>query len=1122
MTWARLKASGSGSLSWRVEIEGWPYCLVSHADMVQTESDGRQWVLGLISTDFTFSEELDPVTATVKAGAIRVGFADPKVGAQVFAQKPDATTWLDTDFNSGAATATVKSTSAFATSGKIYLDTETMSYTAVSTAGTVFQGLTRGVWSSLAQDHYTADGSRLRYPEVTDRPVVLEGRRVRFYAYGPGQSRTGNGTLVWKGIASTDASFNGIEWSFIVDALYSVFDQDVGADLEDPSPIRGIYYPATAPLVVFFSEGTGATYPGTTANRGAIALAGFWETQADFMSALQTALDAELLAQAFNQADVWVIPDGDSWALEWLTDSGTARWMRFQAISAVDFFEPNDAFETLSPDERLGGSFTVTGGRAVRLRQAERRLGTVPRATFGYFERSLSFSRFYADSQKTGVDVDTYPPWRVYLGGGGEVTTDTTSVVIEWESNGHTLGGAAAITPESPVTVAVDSVSAADRSITTVRPPHPASAGEAVWYAATGGNSPQIRQGRGVATGNLRTFLDALTTATATYVNTGAVPRIVTGDFDTSGSDIDAASDANPITRLRNYTLFAPASLREIVQQECLLLGVYPALTSAGSVTFKRLRLPGPGEVGTALTAANILSDDQILGWERQAFGIFNTVRLRTGYNPIEDEHQGDTYVVRDVASFGRSPKSRSITIEPKSVGTVVPLDYRDVIHLAGRLLGTFGGEYQIASLDVPMTLFDVYLGDVVDLTWSRIPDSDGTLGVTSKIGIVLGREWTPREARGRLTVLLTDQRVGGYVPASKINTVTDGTDGTIGPFTVDLSSTYFPTGTSADDLWAASDLIRIYRYGDDGTTLESTTASANDLTANDAGHPFHHGPSGAETARGARVFFGDDDPAAPGTTATLHYADGTGTAATWTALKADCTITAWIYLESTGVNQVFATFYGGTGETEADNILAQLGVDSSNKLWLFYEYNAGTNVSLASTGTSLSAGQWYRVDWTRDTSGNVAVYLDGSSDDSWTGQQLATGGTTANNVRLGANSNAQQRFEGKIYALTVRDVEKTGAAIAAESVLLEPDGDTTDQWCLWDSVPASVDSVASNSLTFTADRAWTRGSDTWCVGSQIASSVSSTQQRKFTYLASSTLVVDFSGADAAAFTFAP
>src|SRR5690606_13079396 len=148
------------------------------------------------------------------------------------------------------------------------------------------------------------------------------------------------------------------------------------------------------------------------------------------------------------------------------------------------------------------------------------------------------------------------------------------------------------------------------------------------------------------------------------------------------------------------------------------------------------------------------------------------------------------------------------------------PVTYEDAVQVGHRILSVYGAPYQVVTLAVDLRRFALRLGDVVSVTWSKIPGNDGTLGVSSKVGIVLGRRFEPMRARGELMVLLTEQRVAGYVPGAKITSIS-GTSGGTGPFVLTLSSDYFAGSDDAETHWQAGDKIRVYKWG-------SSTASAD------------------------------------------------------------------------------------------------------------------------------------------------------------------------------------------------------------------------------------------------------------------------------------------------------
>ena len=844
-SWDRIVATGRGQLAWRVSIEGYPKDLVSHTTMrTASASDGRARVHGLKADNFVFGQKVDLITGKAEGSTFRVRFVNPKEGALLFGKRPSAVTYLSDDENSSTSTIRASGAGAFPTSGTAYLNTETFDYTAISTAG--FLGCTRGTWKSLAQYHYTADGERQRYPEITDHPVVLEGRRVRFYAYGAGDDKQGDGTLVWVGVASTDANFNGIVWSFQVDSLFRVLDQDVGGDLKDPVSIRGIYYPENAPLVLRFEEaaGTDAPVSADPATEGAIAIAGFWETQRGFVEALNTAISAELTAQGFNQTDFLAVEDGNSWAIEFTTDMSTPRYMFCQSWS------PTDQLGEISNPSSDRLIRRVSAGQTYRIRQSEiyPSAGTVPRACLGGYRSSREEAATLAESQKTGMD-GTHYLWRVYIGGGAAVTTNTTamSVDITAPSTPRASGAFSGV-----FNATVRAVDTTERYIDIFRPMdfRPRARGTddrdpivSDYAVCVASDVPEIRLGRDYGVGSLSDFLigsgTGLVNQTAQWVNTGAVPNIhplsggVLGDFSlaTSDNEIQIAAASSRFTSARFYSVFTEVSLRDLIEHECRMLGVYPLIQAGQYITFRRLRLPSQAEgSSTPIAASLVLTDDQILSWERAALGVYNTVRVRTGYDPIEDEHKGGVYKVRDVAAFGQSPNSRVLDIEPKS-GDPGTVRYEDIVDIGARVLGVFGGPYVYLDIDVPLKLWGTEPGDVVSITWSRLPQSDGTLGVAGKLGLVTQVEFEPMAARGKMTVLLTDQRIAGYAPAGVVTVVTNGTSGTTGPFTVSLSTQDFPTATTAADFFEAGDLIRVYRL--DTNTTSTVLGTVDSVAGN-------------------------------------------------------------------------------------------------------------------------------------------------------------------------------------------------------------------------------------------------------------------------------------------------
>ena len=820
MSLARAKVTGSGQLSWRVSIDGWPEEFVSSKRM-ETTVDGRPRYVGLRSDGFSFKEEADPVTAGWKAGALTIEIVDVAGRAtQSFDTAPTAVAYMTQEHTHSVTTLTVAGTSRFASSGYLHCDTEAIAYS--GTTATTFTGLTRGKWNTLAQYHYAPDGERLGYVEVTDRPVILEGRRVRVYAYGSGDSPTGDGTLVWLGKASTGPKCSGPRWSFMVDSIASVLDVEVGGELSDPAPIRGIYYPRTAPLIVVMREGVSATYTDGVATTGKFAIAGFWESQADFLAALQTAIDAELSRASFTSTDVQAVPIGEQWGIQFTTASSGQIAMRFHWYSATDLAGALFGSTVVGTGEAqaISEANAVAASTSYTQAQATGEHGTVPRTTLGAYVSEADAADLL-ETQRTGMSSTANPPWRLYIGGGATVSTNLSAARMDWTGREGD--------PSGEFDAAITATDASARYIEIARSGVPMAGLTGRPFNATASNVPSITAGRGLGSGTLADLITTLTGATARWLNMGATPDIQAGDFGTLGEITEAAGD-NALSQ-RLFSAFEAVELKELIEHECRLIGVYPALDANGKITFRRLRLPAASEVASVdLTSATVLTDEGFPPYERNSLGLFNTVEVSTGYDAREEKHYGDTYRVRDVSGFGQSPNSRTLVIKPKS-REAQRVSYEDAVAIGRRVTGVYGGSYATVTVEVPALLyFDTLVGSVVRLTLSQLPAGDGTRGMSNRIGIVLSKELEPMSARGVLTLFVTDQRIGGYVPAATIAGIS-GTTGTTGPFSFVVASSYLPGGLQAADVWAAGDKIRLYLF-DSTTTTNNVTGTVSSVTA--------------------------------------------------------------------------------------------------------------------------------------------------------------------------------------------------------------------------------------------------------------------------------------------------
>ena len=845
MTFARVYGTGSGSLRFRLSIEGWPYEFVTSAGMETTAADGRVRVVGLSVDGVKISQRADLVRATLEAQGVSVKIADVAGKATLaFAQTPSNTTWLASNAAASTTTINVQSTSGWPSSGYIHVDTECLAYTGKT--GTSFTGVTGGQWDTVAQAHYVPDGGQLRYPQITSTPTVMEGRRARLYVYGAGDSATGDGTQIFLGIVSGEPRMRGPAWSLSIDPISRILAQELGADLGDPVVPRGIYYPGERDgswfLVIGRTAGTGQLFSDRSlaATRGYVSYpftqAGtyesFFETQQAFIDSVNVQLAAatsgwnvtircKASGDGLYYFEIAQGATADSLYLELGTPSYDAHFQT-NLVSISEDGPPNVLTGSLTGNMAANTRyFWFPTPNAAKLDQA----GQVPRGMFSTaIERSVS-------TTATGGDSSS-PKNRIYLGGVTTISSNVTSVLVDWQDSGG--GGEAG-------TYRLSTSSAGTRYLELLRDEGGTDATDAHYW--TPANLPQIRLGRSYSLaggGSLYDFLSALVTNAPAQVNVGSQPMIQTtpgpgiapGDVDLAGFSAAVATSASSIATDRSFASFSPASIESVLAPELQLIGHFLAFDSYGRLTARRLRLASQTEVGTfAVTKANLLTDDGWPQYERSAVGKFSTVIVKDGYDPVEDDYTLPQITVRDVSAFGQSPNSRTVTIEPKSryvTGRAIAIE--DVMRVAVNVLGIFGGPYAHITLAVPLTgYYAATLGSTVSITTVQLPSSAGVRGMNGLVGLVVSREIDLYAGRIDLTILTSLANITGYAPSAK---VTSQTNVTGNQWSITLSSSYFAAGETAANHFAAGDLVRVFQYDTASSTeLNGTVDSVSSYT---------------------------------------------------------------------------------------------------------------------------------------------------------------------------------------------------------------------------------------------------------------------------------------------------
>lgn len=828
MTWTRTFSTGSGALEFRLAIEGLKYEPVTASSMAGNAAAAIR-AAGLQREGIVLSENSDLRSGKLKLGAMSLRIADiDGVWTTAFAQKPQKTTWLSTDASTSDTNIEVLSTDGWTTSDHLHTGTEAMSIDAVVDANNFT--VTRAALSTIAQKHWTGDGAHLQRPEITDRPAVLEGRRVRLYVYGSNEIRSSegtllDGTLIWTGVVATEPVLtDGAHWEISIDPLTRLTQGDLGADLEEPFTPRGIYYPWNAPLYLGLYECFDETQGfggGTRADP--ITLSGFFETQEAFITELQSRLAT--VTAGFSTTVSATTRGVAGWDLTFTTAGASPKYVLVFCESEVD--------GVVGSGDGVGLSLTDADGLVdvvvISTTYTVPFDAPVPRGAWGTSQRQTGGHDITMDLTAT----TTAPEYRIYCGGLVTLDTDITAAQIEWSDT--------ATTEIHPVTDRDDT----DRWLEAVRP-FPAPRYPNHVYGADGGALPSIKAGREYGTGtDLAGFLTAVTTDAPTYANIGGAPFFTDSDCDLASiaATIAEASGGRGFLTTRRFMAFGPASLEEWIAEHAKLYGVFPCLTSAGKITVRRLRLPVITEVSLGtIDADRTLMDGSWPAFERNAYGSVNTVLIRTGFNPVTEDFDGDVYQARDVTAFGRNKAPRITKIEAQSnavlgEGVFTPEEVQSIV---SPIFGVFGAPYATITLEVPLLLWPVLLGDVVQLTSKQLPDADdGTRGWTDpKPAMVIGRSWDMATGRGTFTLLVHEQRIAGYAPTMLISSTAIQNPGTDTDHILTVTGddpdgntwAYIPSGTTATDWFEVGYAVRIYEW--DATTPTTRKGTVTAVTA--------------------------------------------------------------------------------------------------------------------------------------------------------------------------------------------------------------------------------------------------------------------------------------------------
>ena len=855
-------------------------------------------VVGLLRDGLQIEESCDIARAEIESSGMMVSVVDRQaddIWTQWLAGRPTTRTWLTSNVDTtGAAKLYVASATGFSADDVVHLGTEACLVNSVGSdgGGDYLDVLSadRGYWSTIAQHHFTQDGAELVRPVVTlTKPTTIEGRRARLYRYVLGEDdMQGDGTQIWMGLCSTDAKLtDGTTWSIQVDPITSLFTEDLASDLEEPLTVRGIHYPEDAPLTLIFGiDGSGTNVvegelaPATISplKRCKIRIVGFWESNDAFCEYLTPILKEakntspdpaypeiiEPMSSAANWSSIAARSNGDSWQID------------FQALGdgglAFDHYRENNAEGRVFVGSRSGtGAIGTSESITYRFPEAQ-----LPRGMLGR-SPTLPGGPDYGDDY-SGADLYLDKP----------VAVDTDDLVtVTWSE-------------ESSQVYAVREVEDAENRVRL------GGMYDAIAFSPAIG-LPEIRVRRQYARGSLYDFLTTLASLAPQDANKGAQPFLVSGDMSLDSALFDEAVAGREVLGTREFASSAEVSLGDLITHECRLLSIFPHLDGQGRLTFSRLRLPTSTAVPDfEIDDSTRLEDSERPTWERNAFGSFNTVAIKTGYDLNEDDHLGPTFAVRDVTALSTRKNTRKLEIEPLSVdltvrgsGSVYTISRQsawtvdDAYTVASRVLGIFGRPYLTVRFEVPYTMATTALvGTVARVSFPNLPNTlTGVRGLSDVVGMVIGRTWAlDLEERVQLTMVVIDEPIAGYAPSLSISTtkIVSGNEYQLTVSTMDPEgvASMAPPGVGPDDLFMVGDRVEVMEW--DSATQTPQPGTVTDVTSTDLFVDFDAAPtlSGTRYVRFAAAsdvaesqelfaFWGGSD-------ARTDFASGAGPAQSW------------------------------------------------------------------------------------------------------------------------------------------------------------------------------------------------------------------------------------------------
>lgn len=828
MSWTNIKNTGNGRLEFRVKIEGLDYEFVTNSRMVQDKIDfgpgpgvttapaGRvKRRLGLKREGLSISEEviLPENRLDLNGNSFTIIDDHEYSATAAFFRRPTIQGNLVINISRTANNMAVTNGRGLAVGDYIWIGTEALRLTSVgsvpTSTGNWLITAQRGRLGTTPQTHFvrTEQGELLR-PAFQNCPFGIEARRVVLYAYGEGDDLQGNGTAVWRGIVTQEASTqDGVVWRFEAGPITELLKAELGNSFEDVK-FRGIYFSKREWQIEFqrldgprfIGSAGGWGWSGVSASNpsGSIIActgSGFYETKWDLASDLNRQLvtaSRNRWSDSSTQMGCTVIDGELVFTYTTTTSPKAVTALARDGIRRMTTFT-SDTDQPLMPWQTIGQQWEIRGGgdpsageftytfvdgarigwqvlanKTIAIRTVE----PLPDIVAPYYSGVRPISGF-RNPQRMHLAIDQLANGvtdvKVYKTNVQEGETGTGGANREDDIEiSRRMGESSA---PNPVTVDLT-----NRTITTNMFGN---------FIATSEDYYMILGNRlNRSAGHVVKFVEALVSQSADLCTQGFCPLLTTEDFDLRDmATVISGVQMNNFINRRIYSFYKKGrKLEEILQNEYKLIGCYPALTQEGKMTIRPFRQVTPSErLDHYINEDDTLTDESFMSLEPNVYGIWNSISLATKYDAVADEHLGDTFVANNFDSIARNNgKKKTIECTPFSYeDTQLILVAEHIGSFLAREVGLLSEKYYVTNVEVPMTFFSSAIGDSVQIINRQIPNpyvgSIRRRGNALLSGIIVGRTFDLDRGFGTLKIFLSNEQIFGEISVVGVAAYTPG-----------------------------------------------------------------------------------------------------------------------------------------------------------------------------------------------------------------------------------------------------------------------------------------------------------------------------------------------------------